>query len=106
VPKAKGGALSAGGEASAFAAVRDEAGAASRRLAEVTEALSQASRRLKEVCFFILGCSLVLCRWLTSPTVQRRGPSRRLCLPKSRDFGHNTLTPSVRNQPPTASAVS
>jgi hypothetical protein len=54
VPKAKGGALSAGGEASALAAVRDEAGAASRRLAEVTEALSQASRRLKEVCFFNL----------------------------------------------------
>jgi small-conductance mechanosensitive channel len=52
VPKAKGGALSAGGEASAFAAVRDEAGAASRRLEEVTEALSQASRRLKEVCVF------------------------------------------------------
>jgi hypothetical protein len=51
VPKAKGGALSAGGEASAFAAVRDEAGDASRRLAEVTEALNQASRRLKEVCF-------------------------------------------------------
>ena len=40
VPKVKGGALSAGGEASAFAAVRDEAGAASRRLEEVTEALS------------------------------------------------------------------
>jgi hypothetical protein len=41
VPKAKGGALSAGGEMSALAAVRDEAGAASRRLKEVTEALSQ-----------------------------------------------------------------
>jgi hypothetical protein len=54
VPKAKGGALSAGGEASAFAVIRDEAGAASRRLEEVTEALSQASRRLKEVCFFLL----------------------------------------------------
>jgi hypothetical protein len=53
VPKAKGGALSAGDEASAFAAVRDEAGAASHRLAEVTEALSQASRRLKEVRFFL-----------------------------------------------------
>jgi hypothetical protein len=51
VPKAKIGALSAGGEASAFAAVRDEAGAASRRLAEVTEALGLASRRLKEVFF-------------------------------------------------------
>jgi hypothetical protein len=48
----EGGALSAGGEASAFAMVRDEVGAASRRLAEVTEALSQASRQLKEVCFF------------------------------------------------------
>jgi hypothetical protein len=41
VPKAKGGALSAGGEMSALAAVRDEAGAVSRRLKEVKEALSQ-----------------------------------------------------------------
>jgi hypothetical protein len=41
VPKAKGCALSAGGEMSALATVRDEAGAASRRLKEVTEALSQ-----------------------------------------------------------------
>jgi hypothetical protein len=41
VPKAKGGALSVGGEMSALAAVRDEAGAVSRRLKEVTEALSQ-----------------------------------------------------------------
>jgi hypothetical protein len=41
VPKAKGGALDAGGEVSALAVVMDEAGAASRRLREVTEALSQ-----------------------------------------------------------------
>jgi hypothetical protein len=41
VPKAKGGALIAGGEVSALAVVRDEAGAASRRLKEVTEALNQ-----------------------------------------------------------------
>jgi hypothetical protein len=41
VPKAKGGALSAGGEMPALAAVRDEAGAVSRRLKEVEEALSQ-----------------------------------------------------------------
>ena len=40
-PKAKGGALSAGGEVTALAAVRDEAGAASRRLKEVVESLSQ-----------------------------------------------------------------
>ena len=40
VPKAKGGALSARGEMSALAAVRDEAGAVSRRLKEVKEALS------------------------------------------------------------------
>jgi hypothetical protein len=40
-PKAKGGALSAGGEVAALAAVRDEAGAASRRLKEVAESLSQ-----------------------------------------------------------------
>jgi hypothetical protein len=41
LPKAKGGALSAGGEMSALAAVRDEAGAVSRRLEEMKEALSQ-----------------------------------------------------------------
>jgi hypothetical protein len=41
VPKAKGGALSAGGEMPVLAAVRDEAGAMSRRLKEVKEALSQ-----------------------------------------------------------------
>jgi hypothetical protein len=41
VPKAKGGAPSAGGEVSALAAVRDEAGVVSRRLKEVKEALSQ-----------------------------------------------------------------
>jgi hypothetical protein len=41
VPKAKGGALSAGGEMPALAAVRDEAGAVSRWLKEVKEALSQ-----------------------------------------------------------------
>jgi hypothetical protein len=41
VPKAKGGALSAGSEVSALAVVMDEAGAATRRLKEVTEALSQ-----------------------------------------------------------------
>jgi hypothetical protein len=40
-PKARGGALSAGGEVSSLAAVRDEAGAASRRLKEVVESLSQ-----------------------------------------------------------------
>jgi hypothetical protein len=56
VPKAKGGALSAGGEVSALAAVRDGAGAASRRLEEVTEALSQASRQLKEVSLFFFAC--------------------------------------------------
>jgi hypothetical protein len=38
VPRAKGSALSAGGEISALAAIRDEAGAVSRRL---KEALSQ-----------------------------------------------------------------
>jgi hypothetical protein len=40
-PKAKGGVLSAGGEVAVLAAVRDEAGAASRRLKEVVESLSQ-----------------------------------------------------------------
>jgi hypothetical protein len=40
-PKAKGGALSAGGEVAVLAAVRDEAGAASHRLKEVVESLSQ-----------------------------------------------------------------
>jgi hypothetical protein len=41
MPKAKGGALSAGGEMPALAAVRDEAGAVSCRLEEIKEALSQ-----------------------------------------------------------------
>jgi hypothetical protein len=41
MPKAKGGALSAGGEMLALAAVRDEAGTVSRRLEEMKEALSQ-----------------------------------------------------------------
>ena len=40
VPRAKGSALSAGGEISALTAVRDEAGAVSRRL---KEALSQVN---------------------------------------------------------------
>jgi hypothetical protein len=40
VPRAKGGALSAGGEIPALTAVRDEAGTVSRRL---KEALSQVS---------------------------------------------------------------
>jgi hypothetical protein len=40
VPR-KGSALSAGGEILALAAVRDEAGAVSRRLKELKEALSQ-----------------------------------------------------------------
>jgi hypothetical protein len=41
VPRAKGSALSAGGEIPALTAVRDEAGAVSRRLKEMQEALSQ-----------------------------------------------------------------
>jgi hypothetical protein len=41
MPKAKGGALSAGGEMPALAAVRDEADAVSHRLEEMKEALSQ-----------------------------------------------------------------
>jgi hypothetical protein len=41
VPKARGEALGAGGEAAALAVVRDEADAAIRRLKEVSEALSQ-----------------------------------------------------------------
>jgi hypothetical protein len=41
VPKARGEALGSGGEVSALAVVRDEAGAATRRLKGVTEALSQ-----------------------------------------------------------------
>jgi hypothetical protein len=40
-PKMRGGVLSAGGGVAALAAVRDEAGAASRRLKEVVESLSQ-----------------------------------------------------------------
>jgi hypothetical protein len=41
VPRAKGSALSAGGEIPALTAVRDEAGAVSHRLKELKEALSQ-----------------------------------------------------------------
>jgi SpoU rRNA methylase family enzyme len=41
VPRAKGSALSAGGEILALTAVRDEAGDVSRRLKELKEALSQ-----------------------------------------------------------------
>jgi hypothetical protein len=41
VPRAKGGALGAGGEFAVLAAVRDEAGAVARRLKEAKEALSQ-----------------------------------------------------------------
>jgi hypothetical protein len=41
VPKTGGEALGSGGEVSALAVVRDEAGAATRRLKGVTEALSQ-----------------------------------------------------------------
>jgi hypothetical protein len=39
VPRAKGSVLSAGGEIPALTAVRDEAGAVSRRLKEMKEAL-------------------------------------------------------------------
>jgi hypothetical protein len=41
VRKAKGGALSAGGEMPALTVVRDEEGAVSRRLREMKEALNQ-----------------------------------------------------------------
>jgi hypothetical protein len=41
VPRAKGSALSVGGEIPTLTAVRDEAGAVSRRLKEMQEALSQ-----------------------------------------------------------------
>jgi hypothetical protein len=41
VPGAKGSALSAGGEISALTAVKDEAGAVSRRLREASQRLSQ-----------------------------------------------------------------
>ena len=49
VPKARGEALSAGGEVSALALVRDEVGVATRRLKGVTEALSQATEALSQV---------------------------------------------------------
>ena len=49
VPKARGEALGAEGEVSALALVRDEAGAATRRLKGVTEALSQATEALSQV---------------------------------------------------------
>jgi hypothetical protein len=43
VPGVKGSALGAGGEISALAAVKDEAGAVSRRLKEASQRLSQVS---------------------------------------------------------------
>jgi hypothetical protein len=43
VPGAKGSALSSSGEISALAAVKDEAGAVSRRLKEASQRLSQVS---------------------------------------------------------------
>ena len=49
VPKARGEALGSGGEVSALAVVRDEAGAATRRLKGVTEALSQVTEALSQV---------------------------------------------------------
>jgi hypothetical protein len=49
VSKARAEALGAGGEVSALAVVRDEAGVATRRLKGVTEALSQATEALSQV---------------------------------------------------------
>ena len=49
VPRARGEGLGAGGEVSVLALVRDEAGAATRRLKGVTEALSQATEALSQV---------------------------------------------------------
>ena len=43
VPRVKGSALSAGGEISAVAVVKDEAGTVSRRLREASQQLSQVS---------------------------------------------------------------
>jgi hypothetical protein len=43
VPGVKGSALSAGGEISAVATVKDEAGTVSRRLREASQRLSQVS---------------------------------------------------------------
>ena len=48
-PKAGGEALGAGGEVSALALVRDEAGVATRRLKGATEALSRAAEALSQV---------------------------------------------------------
>jgi hypothetical protein len=76
VPRAKGGALSAGGEVPALTAVRDEAGAVSRRLKEMKEALSQV--RCARLRFFTDFAGAVVlcvsCRRLTSQTARRRGP--------------------------------
>jgi predicted phage tail protein len=49
VPKARGEALGSGGEVPALAVVRDEAGAATRRLKGVTKALSQVTEALSQV---------------------------------------------------------
>jgi hypothetical protein len=76
VPRAKGSALSAGGEIPALAAVRDEAGAVSRRLKELKEALSQVCwARLRFFTGFAGAVVLcVSCRRLTSLTARRQGP--------------------------------
>ena len=87
---------------SALALVRDEAGVATRRLKGATEALSQVRRAIR---FFYAPALRVFCRWPTSPAALRRGPLRQRCLPRSRDFGRNKRTLSVRSRPPTASAA-
>jgi hypothetical protein len=77
VPRAKGGALSAGGKMPALAAVWDEAGAVSRRLKEMKEALSQVRCTRLRVFFTGFAGAVVLCvscRRLTSQIARRRGP--------------------------------
>jgi hypothetical protein len=50
--------------------------------------------------------SCVSVRRPTSPTAWRRGPLLQMCLPKSRDFGRSTLTPSGKSRLRIASVAS
>jgi hypothetical protein len=58
------------------------------------------------VAFMGIMVSCVSVRRPTSPTVWRRVPLLQMCLPKSRDFGRSTLTPSGRSRLRIARAAS
>jgi hypothetical protein len=61
VPRAKGSALSAGGEVLALTTVKDEAGTVSRRLREASQRLSQVSWARLRFLPFSLGLWSYVC---------------------------------------------